>query len=235
MNLILLFQEDFVDTGRVLLRGRRAEHIRKVHRAKVGDELTVGIAGGSIGKGTLRSLDKDTALMEISLTQNPPPPLPVTLVLALPRPKVLRRVLQTVTSMGVKKIYLVNAYRVEKSYWQSPFLTDDAIRQQLILGLEQARDTIMPEILLRPLFKPFVEDELPGIMAGTTALLADPGAGNECPRNLRGSITLAIGPEGGFIQYELDKLVESRFEPVSMGERILRVEAAVPALLARLL
>ncbi|MGC2062228.1 MAG: 16S rRNA (uracil(1498)-N(3))-methyltransferase [Thermodesulfovibrionales bacterium] len=234
MNLILLFSEDFIDSNRVLLSGRRAEHILKVHGAKAGDVLTVGISGKMIGKGTLLSIEKGSVMMEVHLTQNPPAPRPVTLVLALPRPKVLRRVLQTATSMGVKKIYLINAYRVEKSFWKSPFLDGKVIRDQLILGLEQAKDTIMPEVLLRPLFKPFVEDELPGIMTGTTSLVAHPEAARECPRNVSGNLTLAIGPEGGFIQYEIDRLAECGFQAVSMGERILRIEAAVPALLSRL-
>jgi RsmE family RNA methyltransferase len=136
--------------------------------------------------------------------------------------------------MGVKKICLIHAYRVEKSFWSSPFLDETSIRDQLILGLEQACDTIMPEILLWPLFKPFVEDELPGIMTGTLSLVAHPEAAMECPRNVSENVTLAIGPEGGFIQYEIDKLTECGFQAVSMGERILRVEAAVPALLSRL-
>jgi RsmE family RNA methyltransferase len=210
------------------------EHIRNVHRAKAGDELTVGLADGRIGKGTILSLENDTVEMAIQLIQNPPPPLTITLVLALPRPKVLRRVLQTVTAMGVKKIFLTNAYRVEKSYWGSPFLEEESIRKQLILGLEQARDTIMPEVLLRPLFRPFVEDELPGIISGTKPLLAHPEADTECPRDRSVALTLAVGPDGGFVQYEIDKLAETGFTPVTMGKRILRVETAAPALLSRL-
>lgn len=234
MNLILLFNADFVEANKVRLGGRRMEHIRNVHRAKAGDELTVGLADGRIGRGTILSLENDTVEMAIQLIQNPPPPLTITLVLALPRPKVLRRVLQTVTAMGVKKIYLINAYRVEKSFWGSPFLKEESIREQLILGLEQAEDTIMPEVLLRPLFRPFVEDELLGIISGTKPLLAHPEAETECPRDMNVALTLAVGPEGGFVQCEIDKLAETGFTPVTMGKRILRVETAVPALLSRL-
>jgi RsmE family RNA methyltransferase len=158
----------------------------------------------------------------------------MNLILALPRPKVLRRVLRSVSSLGVKKIILLNCFRVEKSFWQSPFLTESNVNEQLVLGLEQARDTVLPEVLLRPRFKPFVEDEAPALVKGTLPLAAHPYAAASCPREVNGAVTLAIGPEGGFIPYELEKLIACGFTPVQMGERILSVESAVPALLARL-
>ncbi len=136
--------------------------------------------------------------------------------------------------MGVKRLVLLNSYRVEKSYWQSPVVQKETLREQLILGLEQARDTVLPEVLLRQRFKPFVEDELPALAEGTLPLLAHPVAEGDCPRRVEGPVTLAVGPEGGFIPYEVEKLVECGFQTVSLGERILRVETAVPALLGRL-
>ena len=236
MNLILLFPEDFAaGTGRVRLRGRRLRHVLDVHRAAAGDELRVGLLGGGIGSGRVLLLTPDLLEMEVRLERAPPPPLPLTLVLALPRPKVLRRVLRTASAMGVKRIVLLHARRVEKSYWQSPFLERDAMDGQLMLGMEQARDTVLPEILVRPLFKPFVEDELPRLIRDTLPLVAHPEARAECPRAVGRPVTLAIGPEGGFIPYEVGKFVDCGFTPVSLGERILSTETAVPALLGRLL
>lgn len=234
MNLILLFEGDFIGGRRVRLGGRRFDHLIEVHRATVGDRLCVGKAGGLIGSGRVISFDRNAAELEVHFERTPPAPLPVTLILALPRPKFLRRILFCASAMGVKQIVILNSYRVEKSYWQSPFLNKEQIEKQLILGLEQARDTIMPEVLLRPLFKPFVEDDLPEIMQGTLPLLADPHAGEPCPRGLGGPVTLAVGPEGGFIPYEAGKFLSAGFRAVSLGERILNVESAVPALLSRL-
>jgi RsmE family RNA methyltransferase len=235
MNLILLDTADYIDRNRVRLSGRRFEHMLKVQRADTGQEFRVGQIDGKLGTGTVSRIDVDSLELQLELTEQPPAPLPVTLLLALPRPKMLKRILQCVTSLGVKQIYLINSYRVEKSFWGSPLLQPEKLREQLLLGLEQAADTILPEVHLRQRFKPFVEDELPRLSEATENLVAHP-VGEACDRLHAGvPTTLAIGPEGGFIPYEIDKLAECGFCPLSLGTRILRVETAVPVLLSRLL
>lgn len=234
MNLLLLEDGDFVAADRALLSGRRLKHLHEVHRAAVGDSLRVGRLNGLIGTGQLLRLDAEQAELSIELDQSAPGKLPLTLLLALPRPKMLRRVLQTISAMGVPRVVLLNSYRVEKSFWQTPFLEPAAIREQLILGLEQARDTVLPEIIIEKRFKPFVEDRLPELAAGSLGLIGHPGAYPACPRAVDQAVTLAIGPEGGWIPYEVEMLQEAGLQPVQLGERILRVETAVTALLARL-
>jgi 16S rRNA (uracil1498-N3)-methyltransferase len=234
MNLILLFDDDFIDDGidepHVRLAGRRLAHVTSVHRAVVGDALVVGVAGGRIGSGEVTRLDGDALEMRVVLDRDPPPPLDVTLMLALPRPKVLNRVIASATSLGVKRIVLMNAWRVEKSYWKSPRLSEENLLLQRVLGLEQARDTILPTIELQRLFRPFVES----LSIDSLALVAHPGARQECPRAVGVPVMLAVGPEGGFIAEEIASLERAGFRPVSIGERILRVETAVSVLLARL-
>jgi RsmE family RNA methyltransferase len=234
VNLLLLEDGDFIAADRALLSGRRLKHLHEVHRAEVGDRLRVGRLDGLMGTGQLLRLDADAAELSITLDQSAPAKLPLTLLLALPRPKMLRRVLQTISAMGVPRVVLLNSYRVEKSFWQTPFLEPAAIREQLILGLEQARDTVLPEIIIEKRFKPFVEDRLPALAAGSLGLIGHPGAYPACPRAVDRAVTLAIGPEGGWIPYEVEKLQEAGLQPVQLGERILRVETAVTALLARL-
>ena len=234
MNLLLLEDGDFVAADRVRLSGRRLVHLNEVHRAENGDTLRVGRLGGQMGSGQLLQLDTTSAELQVAFDQPPPAKLPITLLLALPRPKMLKRVLQSVSAMGVPRLILLNSYRVEKSFWQTPFLEPAAIREQLILGLEQARDTVLPEVIIEKRFKPFVEDRLPQLAAGTLGLTGHPGEYPACPRAVEQPVTLAIGPEGGWIPYEVDKLAEAGLQPVQLGERILRVETAVTALLARL-
>jgi len=160
---------------------------------------------------------------------------PLSLVLALPRPKVLKRTLKHITVLGVKKIYLINSFRVDKSYWQTPFLQQDSIRKIFLDSLEQACDTVLPELFLRPLFKPFVEDELPELIKNTVPLVAHPGTGSGAIDISGKHITLAIGPEGGFIPYEIEKLKVCGFKEFNFGQRILPVETAVPGLLSLLI
>jgi RsmE family RNA methyltransferase len=234
VNLLLLEEADFIAADRVVLRDRRLTHMQEVHRSEVGDSLRVGRVDGLLGSAQLLRLEAREAELSVSFEHAPPAKLPLTLILALPRPKMLRRVFQTMATMGVPKVILINSYRVEKSFWQTPFLEPAAIREQLILGLEQARDSVLPEIVIEKRFKPFVEDRLPAIADGTLGLVGHPGEFPACPRAVEQPVTLAIGPEGGWIPYEVDLLRASGLNPVQLGSRILRVETAVTALLARL-
>lgn len=233
MNLLLL-QSEQINNGVATVSGRQLQQLQEVHGCVVGDSVRVGELNGLMGTGIVSELNAQYALLQLHLGCPPPAPIPLTLLLAMPRPKMLRRTLQSVASMGVKQIYLINSFRVEKSFWQSPFLNPNAIQEQLILGLEQARDTQLPELHIRARFKPFVEDELAEIINGSHALLAHPVTDMPCPVDLSQPATLAIGPEGGFIPYEIEKLCDVGFRAVHVGPRILRVETAVPALLSRL-
>lgn len=233
MNLILL-EAGEVSNDRVRLRGRRLDHVRNVHRATAGTALRVGIIGGRIGTGIVETIDDEGLDMSIHLEIDPPAPLPLRLILALPRPKVLNRTIAAAVSMGIRDIDLINAWRVEKAYWSSPKLLEDNLRMQSILGLEQSGDTMLPTIHLHKLFARFVRDELPKTIDGRLALLADPGGKSECPRGVVKPTLLAIGPEGGFIERELETFRDVGFEHVSLGRRILRVETALPYLVGRL-
>jgi RsmE family RNA methyltransferase len=234
MNIVLLEEADFVASDQVRLCGRRALHVAEVHGAAAGRQLCVGRVNGRIGSGVVTDVAEGRIAMRVVLDQDPPAPLAVRLILALPRPKSLRRILQGVTAMGVKDITVLNTWRVEKSYWGTPLLAEPALRRELILGLEQGRDTRLPLIRQRRLFKPFVEDELPSMSRNSRCLVAHPHATTRCPEPSAEPTTLVIGPEGGLIPYEIDMLEARGFAAVSLGAHIMRVEQAVPALIARL-
>ncbi|KPQ29784.1 MAG: RNA methyltransferase, RsmE family [Marinobacter excellens HL-55] len=234
MNQALLFEEDFISADRALLRGRRLEHLKSIIKPSAGDWIPVGRVDGLMGQARIIQLTDSEAELQVTLDHPAPPALPLTLILAMPRPKMFRRVLQTCASLGVKDIWLINSYKVEKSFWQTPWLSDDNLRENLTLGLEQAKDTVMPKVHIRKLFKPFVEDELPALLTGKRALVAHPGRAQPCPTHLEEPGALCIGPEGGFTDYEVGKLEDAGCQGVHLGPRILRVETAVPVLISRL-
>ena len=234
MNLILFTADELDEGHRLVLRDRRFQHIRNTHGACTGDRVRVGQVGGLMGTGELLYIDDSRAELTVDLTTPPPPKIPLTILLALPRPKMLRRILRTSAELGISELHLINSAKVEKSYWQSPALDPANIHSYLIDGLQQARDTVLPVVRLHRLFKPFVEDTLPQIAADTVKLVAHPATGKPCPAEFDTGITLAIGPEGGFTDYEVTKFLEAGFEGIHLGMRILRVENAVTALASRL-
>ena len=242
MNLILVRRNEITysssakSQARVLLSDRRADHIRQVHQPSLGDALKLGVISGEIFNAQVVGISEQGVALEWDSALGVPPPeaLPVVLVLALPRPKMLRRILQSAASMGVKEIWLIHSYRVDKSYWSSPLLDYEALMMQLQLGLEQSGDTIMPTLHLRKRFKPFVEDELPALVAGRKAWVAHPYDAEKAPMSSDQPSLVAVGPEGGFITYEVSKLMDAGLNPLSLGQRILRVETAIPVVLTRL-
>lgn len=233
MNLLLFTDSDRLDEGCISVSDYRLKHLLQVHRAKCGDRLRVGELGGLMGSGDIVELNNERAVLAVTLNEPPPPKLPLQLILALPRPKMLRRILRSVAELGVSELHLINSYRVEKSYWQTPALHADTVHAYLLQGLEQSRDTILPQVHCHHRFKPFVEDLLPGIIGSRRALLAHPGDYPACPASLEGDSLLVIGPEGGFIPYEVERLQAAGCSTVSLGPRILRVENAVCSLLGR--
>ncbi len=239
MNLLLLEDSDFDPAAgsgvRAVVRGERLRHVRKVLRAKVGDTLEVGRLGGGIGRGRIVELNREQVVLEPGpLDREPPPPLPVTLVLALPRPKFVGRILQAAAAMGVKRILLVHTARVEKSYWRSSVMRPESLRRHLMLGLAQARDTVLPEIeCLRG--SRDLTDALPGLVQDHEQVLVADASGSEpCPLGVDDPTALLVGPEGGFLDEELDRFTTAGARVVSLGPRALRVEQAVVALLSRL-
>lgn len=234
MNLIVLTEHDFITGSQAVLRDERFIHIRDVLHAAPGSSIRVGKLNGLIGTATISSMSTNCATLQTRLEHSPPDKLPVTIILALPRPKMIRRIFFSIAELGIRELIVINSYKVEKSFWQSPVLDKDNIQHYLVQGLQQAKDTVLPRVRFASKFKPFVEDELPDICSSTHKLVAHPGTGHACPHSINKPVTLAIGPEGGFTEYEIAKLTAVGFETIHLGPRILRVENALTALTSKL-
>ena len=236
MNLVL-FADHELNGDLLVLSGRRANHISTILKLVTGDSLRVGMINGRIGRGEILAIQKESVQMRVVLDQEPMAVPELELILALPRPIMLQRILKQATVLGVSRFHLIRSARVEKSFFHSPVLQPEKIQMLLLEGLEQAMDTRLPEVVVHHRFKPFVEDVVPGLKG--RGIIAHPELSATLPEVFfDGSgdrkILLAIGPEGGWNDFEIDCFVEQGFTGFSMGSRILHVDTAVVALLAQL-
>lgn len=235
MNLILLETDEIQSDGSVLLTGKRARHVREVLQVAEGEEIRVGVVDGAMGTATILE-DAKQLRLQCKLSE-PVPPVPrVDLLLAMPRPKVMNRLWPVLASLGVGRILISNAWKTERNYFDTHVLEPEHIREGLIEGLQQARDTRLPQVSVHKQFKKLVEDKLDGIGPYAARLVAHPGAGAFPRERLAavpagGRVLLAVGPEGGWTPYELELLGARGFEAVSWGTRALRTDTACVVLL----
>ena len=233
MNIVLLDPRQTESPIWTISAKRQLEHLRTHVNVQVGDTLKVGVREGKRYLTEVLSVTEQQIQLQPIHEETVPKKLPVTLIVAMPRPKVLRRLVMDSVTLGVEKIILLHSYRVDKSYWQTPFLQQ--LNQYIDLGLEQAGDTIAPKIEVYKRFKPFVEDILPSLIrADCPAYVAHPYVEMKMPAGLQQGCTMIIGPEGGFIPYEIDLLIKNGCQAVSLGNRIIRTETVIPYVLGRL-
>lgn len=241
MNLLLFERGEVGADGVAVLAADdpRARHVREVLRAVPGQALRAGVADGP--EGTAEVLDDGAAGMRLKcvLDGGVPERPRVDLALAMPRPKVMNRLWPVIAAMGVGRIWLVNAWKTEKVYFDTHVLRPENIRAGLLEGLRQARDTRVPEVRVVGAFRPLLEDELP-LGEYAVKLVAHPSPeGKKGWREAlagvapEGRVLLAVGPEGGWTGYELGRFREAGFLEMSLGKRILRTDTAVVALLAQ--
>ena len=236
MNLILLEPSEASGTCEIRLSGIRAAHLLNVLRVAPGHQVRIGIMDGPCGVGTVQSVSGDTIELQCSFETTIPTRPQIDLLLALPRPKVLRRLWAQIAALGVGQIVVTNAERVERHYFDTHVVTPECYRPLLIDGLQQARDTRLPTVAIHRRFKVLIEDELDGLFGRGLRLVADPAATRRAGAVVRESVEervlLAVGPEGGWNDFEVQLLEAHGFQPVGMGSRTLRTDTACIALLA---
>jgi RsmE family RNA methyltransferase len=236
VNLLLLEPTAVTGEGVALVSGAAARHLQTVLRVGVGSTVRVGVVDGCRGVGTVRSTSPEGVRLQCTFEPSPPSRPPVDLLLGLPRPKVLRRLWAQMAALGVGRIIVTNAARVERNYFDAHVLRPESYRPLLLEGLQQAQDTRLPIVSIHRQFKVLIEDELDGLSANARRLVAHPAADNVLVNACRGAepsrVLLAVGPEGGWNQYELELLDAHRFTRVSIGVRTLRSDTATLALLA---
>jgi RsmE family RNA methyltransferase len=233
MNRILYEPGEVLPDGTVTLTDSRAAHLRDVLKAAPGQTVRSGTVNGLAGVSVVLDVSGAAVRLQADHRQALEEPW-LDLLLAAPRPKVLKRLWPQLAALGVGRIVVLNAAKVEKCYFSSQWLEPQYYRPLLVEGLMQGGVTRLPEVLVRARFRPFVEDELDGLFPSPLRLLAHPGPRTPgLPCGLaRQRPLLAIGPEGGWTEFELRLLAARGFSLFSLGARTLRTDTACVALIA---
>ncbi|MFZ1685355.1 MAG: RsmE family RNA methyltransferase [Candidatus Zixiibacteriota bacterium] len=239
MNIILLTEADRITGHTFAVTDHRAEHIHTVLQSRVGDTVEVGLLDGPFGTGKIEEVS--TTLVRLKVTEwreAARPSYEVDIICAVPRPKTTKKVLAIAASMNARSLHFVRANRTDKSYLESPLLQEPERLSYLYDGLSQGKFTRLPNVEVHPLFRPFVEDDVPSLFADRLKLVADPSGDKLTtifsPSHQPGDVVIAIGPEGGWVPFELDLLVTTGFKPFQLGPWTLRVENALVAALSQL-
>lgn len=240
MNLLILKPADLLSENIYCVKDGRATHLLEILQKKPGDVIRLAILNGAIGRGIINSVECDQVTIQIEkLEKVVAPKVEIDLICALPRPQTLKKVLSVSAAMGVRKLMLIRSNRVEKSFFGSKLLKENEMEGFLIEGLAQGKRTRLPLVSIHDRFRLFFEDELElnNNSATELRLLADPEASQTLDRVIGDGysrVVIAIGPEGGWNDFEIDLVTGLGFKRYSLGSSILRVEYAVTAALAQL-
>ena len=302
--------DDGAESITLALGDSRSEHVRGVLKLAAGDSLRVGVVNGSPATAVVstmdatsmtltwrpgvETLDGDTARRSLTA-----PLVDVDLLLAMPRPKVMTRLWAPLASIGVRNVYLTNASRVERYYWDSKALDEAKVRAELTRGMEQSGDVRMPGVCVVRRFPAAVDAvrEMTGARRdgggrargrggregggnggggapregsaywlvkpppadededddddddAVVMLTAHPGAGatvgdaflassssssssSSSGRPRRQRAVVAVGPEGGWTDFERRSLLDAGFVEVALGRRTFATDVACVALVA---
>ncbi len=238
MNIILLTEQDKTTENVYVVKDNRAEHINKILKSQKGDIVEIGILNGKTGTAKITEItDKKVKLKLLNIKETKTLEPIVDIICALPRPQTLKKVLNTIATMGVNNLYLIRSAKVEKSFYQSTLLKNENYTKYLLEGLSQGKRTKPPEVSIHKKFKLFFENNFTKENENKTKLLADTGTDkflNKLKIENKKHYIIAIGPEGGWTDYEIAFMKKYGFITFKLSQNILRVETAVTAALAQL-
>ena len=146
MNMVLINDSEAAGDGSVVLSDRRYAHIVKVLKLKAGDSFRIGIRDGVTGTARITAVTDSAVEAMCSFNEAKVDEVNIDILLAMPRPKVMKRLWAPLAMLGVGRIFIINAEKVEKYYFDTHVLDEDFYTPLIVDGLEQACGTFMPRV-----------------------------------------------------------------------------------------
>ena len=225
------------------ITGPEVNHIRNVMRLKPGEEISVSIGGdGKEYRYGIDSYTEDSVLCRLRFVKDKEVELPVKVLLfqGLPKADKMDLIVQKAVELGAAEIIPVSMERCVVKLDAGKAAKKTA-RWQTIAesAASQSRRSIIPRVLAPMSMKEAVEyaKEQTEVRVIPYELQEDDGSVKQYLESLKEgqSVSIFIGPEGGFAPGEVELAKEAGIRPISLGRRILRTETAGLAILSWLI
>jgi 16S rRNA (uracil1498-N3)-methyltransferase len=222
---------DQVSGTRAVLTGAHAEHLSRVLRARVGQEFDI-TTGNEVRRGRVTAIAQDRVELELGDAVTAPLAVQVTVALSVFKFDRMEWAIEKCTELGATRIVPVTARRTETHLATAAAKRVDRWRRIALQAAEQSRRVSPPEISDPLKLKDAAA--LPGSLrivlseSETSVMLKDV---LRPPADLS-AVVLALGPEGGWADDELEMFQEAGWISASLGNTILRAETAAIASLA---
>jgi len=221
---------DTYDQNTASLRGEQAAHLARVLRAAPGMVFDV-VAGGHLHRAEITSVADDAVVFALQEELDAEAALPVTLLLSIFKFDPMEWAIEKATELGVARIIPIVARRTEKHLAHAAEKRVERWRRIAREAAQQSRRSDVPEIAAPVNLKLALAE----IQTGLKILLDETETQrpiSEALQQASGDVAFAFGPEGGWTQEERAQLIESGWQPVTLGPRILRAETAAIAAMA---
>jgi len=216
----------------ILVTGPEAHHAR-VKRLRTGETVCLFDGAGTVAQANVIRNSNDGLRVLVQSVRRVAPQSAISLAVSPPKGNRLDWMLEKLSEVGVRHIYLV---RFDRTVVRPEELNLERLRRKVVEACKQAHCAWIPQI--QPLGGPETLADL--LQQVRVAVLAHPEAGSEpllrCLARIHPpeDALAVVGPEGGLTEREVRLLLQANACPVSLGPTILRTETAAIVLVAAL-
>ena len=237
MNIFLVRNQELISLNTAVVSLERLEEALNIKQLKVGHEIEMGLEESGLGRAKITAINGLTAKLNFTIHSRAAPQRDIHVMMAIPRPQMLKRVFETTATLGIRKLVLLLSDNSQKSYAQSKRVSHEFAVKCYERGMQQGTLTSWPEFEIYPNLDGFL-CEKDRFSMYSQKLVAEPRANcklldfREMVGN--GIVLLGIGPEAGWSEREMNLLGKQGFNSFSLGSHIMRVETVFPWIVGQL-
>lgn len=227
------FSEKPITGEEVTLGGAEAHHLLHVLRAQAGQNVTLFDGTGKEFDACILDCSRREVRLRVESSQivSREPRVSITLGVALPKGERQRWLVEKAVELGVASLVPLVSERSVADPTPSAL---ERLRRAVVEASKQCGRTRLMEVAQPAACRAYLSDMRKDVGKETTAVCVHPDGEHDVPNpgpSMR-NVKLAVGPEGGFTDEEVQAARECGWTVAQLGPRILRVETAAVALAA---